>query len=457
MMKILKFGGTSMGSPKALTQIESIFRSRIEMGEQSILVCSAMSGVTNQLFEIGKMAEKRRLSHAMELFESVKNRHMEAAEALGVRPYFEAYATALLEDLKNLIKGIGLILELSERSKAYLMSFGERLSTRLLTAYLKKKGHPVEQFDSTFIKTAGKNFIKDEVDLPLTRQAIDAVLTTPLQNGISPVITGFFGTNQESVISLLGRGGSDYSGAILTVCLGAKTLEIWTDVDGFLTADPRLVKEANIIQQIGFQEAAELCFYGAKVLHPKTIRPVIEKGGEVYIRNTFNLSNKGTLITQYPTPSEVAVISISSKKVDMITLDLFGITLNKREVMADLFQLSKALEINVDMIAASEAQVSFCIENDQENRPHFLKKLSILCPYVIKKNRSVICIVSPADVQGQIGIAGKIFTTIAESGVSVEMYSQNASEIAQLIVVKSEVSDKVITKLHENLVIRPIE
>lgn len=451
-MKVLKFGGTSMGNAGALRQIEAIFRTNIGLGGQPVLVCSAMGGVTDQLIEIGTLAERRRLARAMELFEQLKERHLQTAEELHVRPAFEALTESLFSDLKNLIRGIGLILEFSERSRAYLTSFGERLSTRLLTAFLKKQGHPVQQFDATFIKTSGKNFLRDEVNYHETKKQVQAVLSTPLQQGISPVITGFFGTNADSVISLLGRGGSDYSGAVLAVSLGVKQLEIWTDVDGFLTADPRIVSEASIIGQIGFQEAAELCFYGAKVLHPKTIRPVIERGGEVRIRNTFKPKSKGTLITQHPSPSRVPVISISSKGVHMITLDLFAIRQNKREVMSALFGLSSNLEINIDMIAASEAQVSFCVESNQDHLDTFLQQLHEICPIDIKKDRSVVCIVSPGDVQGQIGVAGRIFTTIAESGVSVEMYSQNASEIAQLIVVPSAVAHKVIANIHKNLV-----
>ncbi len=451
-MKVLKFGGTSMGTAESLRQIEQIFSYNIQIGEHPILVCSAMSGVTSQLIEIGRMAEKRKLPRAIHLFEELKLRHLQTADELGVRAAFEVHTETLFTDLANLIRGIGLILEMSNRSQAYLTSFGERLSTRLLTAYLKKNGHPAQQFDSNFIKTTGKNFLKDEVDFQASRATVKAVLLTALQQGISPVITGFYGTNSDHVISLLGRGGSDYSGAIVAVSLDIKTLEIWTDVDGFLTADPRIVEEAHILEQIGFQEAAELCFYGAKVLHPMTIRPVIERGGEVRILNTFKPRNKGTIITQHPTPTNDAVISISSKGVYMLTLDLFAIRQNKREVMARLFSLSENLEINIDMIAASEAQISFCVERTQDALECFLDKLKDICPFELKKERSVVCIVSPADVQGQIGVAGRIFSTIAESGVSVEMYSQNASEIAQLIVVPSKVSDKVIANIHENLV-----
>lgn len=450
-MKVLKFGGTSMGSAESLKKVAIILKKNKDAGIQSIVTCSAMSGVTNLLIEMGHFAQIRKEDDALKLYIDIRQKHIEAAEKLGVREEFEDSTRSLFQDLQNLIRGIGLIREFSERSKAYLLSFGERFSTRILDQYLNKSGISSQQYDSNFIKTVGLNFTEDEVDWDNTCTAVKTTLKSCLDSKKIPVITGFFGTNNQGVVSLLGRGGSDFTGAILSVCLEIPCLEIWTDVDGFLTADPRIVKNARIIEEISFQEASELCFYGAKVLHPKTIRPVIDRQGEVWIKNTFAMDNPGTKITEKAKENKYAVISISSKKVGVVSLDLFATQKSKRQILSELFALTEQQEIYVDMIASSEAEVSFCIEERHLDNENFLQLFKEVCPFYYKKQRTVLCIVSPKDVTGQIGVAGRIFTSIAESGVSVEMYSQNASEIAQLIVVKSSEAKKVIKNLHDKM------
>ncbi|KAA3623628.1 MAG: hypothetical protein DWQ02_24265 [Bacteroidetes bacterium] len=355
-----------------------------------------------------------------------------------------------------MIQGIRLIHELSARRVAYLLSFGERLSTRLLTAFLQKTGLPTTQFAATFIKTTGINYEEDEVNWETTKLLVNETLRSHLQKNTICVVTGFFGTNPNGYISLLGRGGSDFTGAILAVSLDINTVEIWTDVDGFLSADPRVVEDAQIIDEIGFQEASELCFFGAKVLHPKTIRPVIDNGGQVWIKNTFNASQRGTKIIQHAQEDHREVISISSKKVGLLSLDLFATQGRKKAILAQLFKWASDNEIDIDMIAASEAEISFCIEDKYLENAEIKEALSEICPFYIKENRSVVCIVSPKEVKGQIGVAGKIFNAIAECGVSVDMYSQNASEIAQLIVIQSSEVKKVIQNIHEKLVAREI-
>jgi aspartate kinase len=451
-MKVLKFGGTSMGSTDALQKVASILQENYDNGQQVVVVCSAMSGITNQLISMGNLAEQDRLQEAMKLFVVIKEKHFSTAKELNVEDSFETKSTTLFQELEKLIQGIGLIHELSSRSIAYLLSFGERLSTRLLVCHLHNTGLYANQFDSTFIKTEGINYEEDEINWEATKLLVNETLRGNIQRNIISVVTGFFGTNQQGYISLLGRGGSDFSGAILAVSLGINTLEIWTDVDGFLSADPRIVEDAQIIDEIGFQEASELCFFGAKVLHPKTIRPVIDNGGQVWIKNTFNSSQKGTKIVQHGREDHREVISISSKKVGLVSLDLFATQGKKKKILSELFNWAQDREIDIDMIAASEAEISFCIEERYLSMDDFSETLELICPFYIKENRSVVCIVSPKEVKGQIGVAGKIFFAIAESGVSIDMYSQNASEIAQLIVIQSNEVKKVIQNIHEKLV-----
>ena len=453
-MKVLKFGGTSMGNANALEQVSSILQRYSESGEQMLVVCSAMSGITNQLISIGQLAEKGKQHEAMSIFNAIKEKHLASAGQLQVRDSFESCTNELFINLEKLVQGITLIGELSSRSIAYLLSFGERLSTRLLVCYLQRKGLSATQHDSTFIKTKGINYEEDEIDWESTKSLAINALGNNIQGNIISVVTGFFGTNPQGHISLLGRGGSDFSGAILSVCLEISTLEIWTDVDGFLSADPRIVEDAQLLDEIGFQEASELCFFGAKVLHPKTIRPVIDNGGQVWIKNTFNVELEGTKIIKEARENKREVISISSKKVGLISLDLFASQSKKKQILSELFQLARDNGVDIDMIAASEAEISFCIEVKHLENKYFLDSLMNICPYYIKEDRSVVCIVSPKEVRGQCGVAGKIFNAIADSGVSIDMYSQNASEIAQLIVINTGDVKKVVKNIHSKLVSR---
>lgn len=452
-MKVLKFGGTSMGSATSIKKVATVIQNKIDNKVKIIVVCSAMSGITNSLFKIGNLAEKSLINSVTKLFKKIKQHHFDVAEKLEILDNFEKESESIFEDLYNFINNIILIRELSESSIAYLSSFGERLSTRLLTLFLKTKSLNVKQFDSIFIKTQGNNFLEDDIDWSATKKHVQNTLTKVIDDDIIPIITGFYGTNNQGVITLLGRGGSDFSGAILSVSLEIPTLEIWTDVDGFLSADPRIVKDAISIDELGYQEASELCFFGAKVLHPKSIRPVIDNFGEVWIKNTFSPKKLGTKIIQRAKESKHAVLSISSKKVIMISLDLFAIHKSKQVIFSELFSLTEKYEIFIDMIAASEAEISFCIEEKYLSNNYFFDSLQEICPLYSKNDRSIVCIVSPKDVKGQVGIAGKIFGAISDSNVSIDMYSQNASEIAQLIVVKSIEVPNVIKNLHKTLVL----
>lgn len=441
-----------MGSAESIKYIAQIVTKNHQEGVEIVLACSAMNSVTDMLIKMGQLAQQRKENDALKYYINIRQKHLETANALGIGEQFEEKSRALFQDMQNLIRGIGLIREFSERSTAYLLSFGERLSTRLLVLFLIKKGLPAEQFDSNFIKTRGQNFTEDEVQWDETKNAVKAHLEPCIKRKGIPVVTGFFGTNQPGAISLLGRGGSDFSAAILAVSLGIKSLEIWTDVDGFLSADPRIVANARIIDEIGFQEASELCFFGAKVLHPKTIKPVIKRGGEVWIKNTFSPEQQGTRITHKAKETAHTVISISSKKVGMISLDQFATQKSKRTILSELFSLAEREKLYIDMIAASEAEVSFCIEEKHLEKTDFFDAFEKICPFHIKKNRSILCIVSPYNNKGQIGIAGRIFSSLAESGINVEMYSQNASEIAQLIVIHSKQEKNAIKNLHKKLI-----
>jgi len=453
-MKILKFGGTSMGSQESLQNVCNIISKNNKQKVFQIIVCSAMSGVTNKLLEIGELALNGDLNSAKKIVKEIKSQHFKTAESFQVAKTFKYDIETVLEELHNLINGINLIKELSPRVKAQLLAFGEKLSTRLLTEILKTQNIVAIQKDSNFIRTTGDDFWEDNINWETTKKEAKKIIPPLLKNGQIPIITGFFGKNPEGEIALLGRGGSDFSASILAVSLHSKTVEIWTDVDGFMSADPRIINSAKVLDEIGFKEASELCFFGAKVLHPRTIRPVMDIEGDVWIKNTFNINHQGTKIVKHAAASPHAVLSISSKKIGLLSFDFFGAPLQKKksQIFLELFMILNQYNVSVDAISASEAMLSFCIEENFLKNQALLDKLKKIAPLEIRKNRSILCIVSPENIQGTHGTLAKIFDAIGDAKVSVEMDSENASEVVQLIVVKNEDVEKTLKVLHKKLV-----
>ncbi len=450
--KILKFGGTSMGSVEALLKVVSIIEGNIETKIPQVVVCSAMSQVTNKLIKLGNYAELGKRKDAKKIFEDIKKQHFDTAKKLEILSEFEKSTKDIWNNLHNLFNGIGMIHELSDRSLAYLSSFGEKLSTRLLTSILNKNSDIAIQLDSNFIKTLDGDYLESDIDWDQTIKNTKKKLRKYLGKKV-PIVTGFFGTNNKNITTLLGRGGSDYSAAILAVSLGIKIVEIWTDVDGFLSADPRLIGKAHVIPEIGYTEASELCSFGAKVLHPKTIRPVIDRGGEVWIKNTFNPEKQGTKIITESKETKKSVISVTSKETSIFTFDLFGIKLGtpKSQIYYSIFKICNEFGVCIDMVASSEASVSFCVVPHWGEDKKFIKKLEEIAPLEIQTDKSVLCIVSPSHVKGRVGVAANFFVALKKVGISVEMYSQNNQEVAQLMVVKKDDSNKAIKAIHNQL------
>lgn len=449
--KVLKFGGTSMGSVNSLEKVVSIIQDNLKNEICQVVTCSAMSQVTNKLIAIGELSEAGKVKKTQLLFEDIKNLHFEVALDFGVLDAFQAETESIWADLHDLFRGVAMIHELSDRSLAYLSSFGEKLSTRLLTAILNKENETAVQLDSHFVRTINGDYLEADIDWAQTKKNIKKEVFPYLGQKV-PIVTGFFGRNVENITALLGRGGSDYSAAILAVCLEIKTVEIWTDVDGFLSADPRIVADAYVIPEIGYTEASELCSFGAKVLHPKTIRPVIDFGGEVWIKNTFSAEKSGTKIIQETAETDQAVLSITSKDTSVFTLNLFGVKVGtpKSEVYCEIFKICNEFQACIDMVASSEAAVSFCLTPDWAKNEGFIKALKSVAPLTIAEYKTILCIVSPSHVKGRVGVAAGFFEALKDNQVSAEMYSQNNTEIAQLIVVEEADAKRSIQAIHAN-------
>lgn len=296
----MKFGGTSVADAECIRRVADIVRGSLQ-GRSVLVVVSAMSGVTDQLIEAGGRAEAGQWEAVPRIFEALREKHTAAANALisseSRRAEFEHVMQGLLVDgervCRESVSGNGL----GSRIRDFVSSLGERLSVRLVANALTECGVDSEAVDATecLVTDAhhgGANPMREE-----TREQCECRLRPVLRRGIVPVVTGFLGATSDGAVTTLGRGGSDYSASIIAAGLDAQEVVIWTDVDGFLTADPRLVSEARTIPEISYQQAAALAYFGAKVLHPKTLQPVIQRGIPVWIRNTFGPQHRGTKIT----------------------------------------------------------------------------------------------------------------------------------------------------------------
>ncbi|HEX5580682.1 MAG TPA: aspartate kinase, partial [Gemmatimonadaceae bacterium] len=298
-MIVLKFGGTSVGDPEAIGRLAGIVRTRLDRG--AIVVVSAMSGTTNALLEIAEQASHGQLIVAIRLVEAIRERHLRAAaELLGECDEADelcAELSALCDELASLAEALSVLGHLTPRSQDAIAAYGEQLSAPLVAAALGRHAVPVKVLDAREVIVTDDAFTRAAPDADAIAREARRVVLPVVRAGAVPVLGGFIGATAKGVTTTLGRGGSDYSAALVGAALDAQAIEIWTDVDGMLTGDPRVVEGARLIEHIRFDEAAELSSFGARVLHPATIAPAVKRGIPVFIYNSRRPGGRGTRIT----------------------------------------------------------------------------------------------------------------------------------------------------------------
>ena len=370
-MKVLKFGGSSVATAERILHIVSIVKPRIEAGEKMTIVFSAFGGVTDMLIEMSELASQGKDKY-IALYHQFKDRHSEAAKELLSHDKYTELSVAMdehNETLKDLLKGIFLVREASLRTMDYVLSFGERNANFIIAEAMKEKGINAEFLDARKIIKTNKDFGSAKVNFKLTDPAIDDYYKE--HDDKVQIVTGFIGSDIGGLTTTLGRGGSDYTAAILAGALHAEELEIWTDVDGVLTCDPRKVKQAFTIPQLSYAEAMEMSHFGAKVIYPPTIQPALRKGIPIYIKNTFNPGFVGTLIHKEHDPSFKSMIKgISSLgNLSLIRLQGSGM-MGVPGVSARLFTALGKEKINVILItqASSEHSISLAVTDKEAMR-----------------------------------------------------------------------------------------
>ncbi|MDR1357272.1 MAG: bifunctional aspartate kinase/homoserine dehydrogenase I [Tannerellaceae bacterium] len=453
-MKVLKFGGTSVGSVLSILNVKKIVEA---IDEPVIIIVSALGGITDKLLAISALASKGNAGYEADLSEIV-TRHLEVIE--GVIPCVSLQnevregVMSLFDELGNILKGVFLINDLSSKTSDTIVSYGERISSLILSNVIKD----ARLFDSRkFIKTA-KQFSKHIVDFELTNRLIRQAFT-PLPR--VSVVPGFISSSKENgEVTNLGRGGSDYTAAILATALDASTLEIWTDVDGFMTADPRVISSAYVIDRLTFTEAMELCNFGAKVIYPPTIYPVYHKNIPIRIRNTFNPCAPGTYISKERNDTGKSMIKGISSINDtcLITVQGLGMvgviginyrifkTLAKNGI--SVFMVSQASSENNTTFAVcnADADLSVVVLNEEFALERAQGEISDI---VAEKGLATVAIVGE-NMKRTPGIAGKLFGTLGRAGISVIACAQGASETNISFVINLKYLRKALNSIHDS-------
>ncbi len=444
-MIICKFGGTSVQDAEAIERVAGIIRQRLK--SKPVVVASAMGKTTNGLLQAAETAARGRKQEALDLLCSLRDRHLKEARRLGLgedRELSETIDTHFSE-ISNIVNGLAILGELTPRSLDAIGSYGERLSTAILAKVLAGRGLPSQLLDSRKCIITDGQFTKAAPLFDLTDSAIREQVLPALKAGRVPVLQGFIGSTRNGITTTIGRGGSDYSAAIFGAALDAYDIEIWTDVDGIMTSDPRLVPEARRVRVISFDEAAELAYFGARVLHPATILPAVRKKIPVHVLNSYKPDQEGTLITDEAPACENPVKSIAFKK----GITIINIT-SQRMLMAHgflkkIFEIFDLFRVPVDVVSTSEVSVSLTLD-DTSRLWDVVTELKKIAEVNVEGGKAIVCCVGD-NLRGIAGVPHLVFRALPD--VTVHMISQGASAINVTFVIDEDLLSQVIRRLHE--------
>ncbi len=460
---VMKFGGTSIGEAAAMAQAVTIVSQARSDWPRLVVVTSALSGVTNLLLESALHAAQGDLGAAFQAEARLRTTHYAIADALvhdlARCAQVKQDISHLITDFLNLCQAISILGEATPRALDAVASLGERLSVRLLSASIESAGTPAQFVESTQLIVTDDCFQNAHPDFEATRLRTRQVLEPVLSGGRVPIATGFIGATPTGVITTLGRGGSDYSAGILGAVLPAQEVWIWTDVDGVMSADPRIEPTARTIPELTYREVAELAYFGAKVLHPKTIRPVVEAGIGLRICNTFNPSHPGTrLIADSAARSDgtiKAVTAIHGQR--LVTIEGRGM-LGVPGVAARTFGAVASTGTSVPLITQASSEQSICFAVPAESTTQVLSALETAFSQELA-NRDIDSVWATDEVvlitvvgAGMIhtpGIAGRIFTALGKKNANVIAIAQGSSEVSVSLVVAANDTERAVHALHE--------
>lgn len=452
-MKVMKFGGGCLKDKSDFLNVCKIVK-----GEKNnlIVVVSAVYGITDLILEGIKKAliSEREIDEIVKRIEKV---HFEISEncipQVEIREWVCKEIGIRIEKLRKNLYGICFTNEITDSVRATILSYGERFSVFLLAGILKSCGIPAEPFEADRIGLITDDSLDNATaDLEKTAKNLKHNIIPFLEKRTIPIITGYFGCTPEGKVSLFGRNGSDYSASVIAYALNASCLEIWKEVDGFMSADPKIVNNAKPLEKLSYSEAAELSYFGAKILHPRTVEPISVKNIPLIIKNIKKPEEKGTLITQERNEIENIIKSVTyNRQISILRIQGAGVGY-KPGVISEIGKKLSEKNINIYSIITSQTCINLIIDrNDSEES---LKCLKVLEGGVIEKidkieNLALIAVVGEG-ISRKEGIAGKVFSAVAREGVNIEMMSGGASDVAYYFLVKENNLEKVIDAVHSD-------
>jgi aspartate kinase len=432
---VMKFGGTSVEDAVAIGRTASIVLSRHAKGQRPVVVVSAMAKVRGD--RNGALAISARL----------RNRHCDTSALLlpeHRKGEIQSWIQQEFDSIDEVLRGLSAVGELTPRTNDLVVSYGERLSSRLVAEAFQHQGLPAVHFDARTCIITDAQHGKAAPNSELIDARCGELLQPLVEAGKIPVMGGFIGSTVEGATTTLGRGGSDYTAALIGGGLDAEAIEIWTDVNGIMSADPRVCPDALRVKTISFEEAAELAYFGAKVLHPATILPAVQKNIPVLVLNSRNAGNEGTRITALAVHGRSPFKSIAAKKrltiIDMVASRM----LMSHGYLRAVFEVFDKHKCAVDMVSTSEVSVSLTVDSN-EQLPALAADLSKLADVTYEGRKALICLVG-GNIRGQNGIAAQVFNAVRH--INVRMISQGASEINMSFMIDEDDVDEAVRSLH---------
>lgn len=450
-MKVMKFGGGCLKDGEHFLKVAEI----ISLAkEKTVVVISAISGITNLLVESIHLAMQSE-KNVPDFIKNIRNKHKQIIDKAikddGLRQMLRRDIEARIKRLERLLYGIASTEEVTESLRAHILSYGERLSTIILSGVLKNKNKDAIAMDADRIgMITDESYENATAVLPEVKKNLTHTLMPVVNRGVIPVITGYFGCTHEGKITTLGRNGSDYSAAVIAYGIDASVLEIWKDVDGFMSANPKIVKDARRINTLSYYEAAELSYFGAKILYPRTVEPLIEKGIRLRIKNLYKPESQGTEILNGSEEKEDIVKSITyNKQISVLKIRGPGVGF-KPGIIADIGRTLSDKGINIYSVITSQTCINLLIDQNDSHRSYeALEKLvgGVIERVDLEENIALIAVVGEGLLKKK-GVAARVFSAVAEENINVEMISSGASEVAYYFIVKENDVEKTIKAVH---------
>jgi len=463
---VVKFGGTSLATVKEIKNVVKTV-DKIAKKNKTVVVCSAVDGITDELIQISSLVQKGNKKDANRMLAKISQKHKQFANHLITNPKIsQSLSNKLnsdLSELEELVNGLILLGEVTPRSYDYLISFGERLSIDLVSfslQELKNKSLPLSGKEAGIVTDS--NFGDSRPLMDTTKIRLSKTINEHLKKNVIPVVAGFAGADQHDHTTTFGRGGSDYTATIIASCIDADEIWLMSDVEGMMTADPKLIKNAKLLKQVSYSEAIEMARFGAKQIHPRTFEPLLSKKIPMRIRSSFDVNNQGTLVTLPHSKSKDPVKCVAAiRKVGLLDLT-GGILFAGPGAAAKIFSVLAKDNINAMMVSSnpSESSITIVVKKEDLHRAENVLEINLLGTTLKKietiPNVAIIAVIG-SGMRGKVGIASRVFLAAQKSNANVMMIAQGSSELNLAFVVKDNDCKAVVTSLHNEFKLNTIK